>query len=88
MPDKLIPLCGLYENVSKQTGKRYFTGTLSYTSKLLIFANDDAKEGEPQWQVFLAEREAKPKPAGDRGVVTGDIPQSDFPPRRWTRKTP
>ena len=62
MPDKLIPLCKLYENISKTTGKRYFVGTLSFTSKLLIFQNEDAKDGEPQWTVFLAEREQKPKP--------------------------
>jgi hypothetical protein len=75
MADKLIPLCNLYENVSKTTGKTYFTGTLSFTSKLLIFQNENAKEGEPGWTVFLAEREAKPKPAGDFGGITG----GDFP---------
>ena len=66
MPDKLIPLCKLYENVSKTSGgKRYFVGNLSFTSKLLIFQNEDAKDGEPGWTVFIAEREQKPE-AGDR----------------------
>ena len=46
MQDKLIPLCKLYENPSKTTGKRYFVGNLSFTSKLLIFQNEDAKDGE------------------------------------------
>ena len=59
MQDKLIPLCKLYENTSKATGKRYFVGNLSFTSKLLIFPNEAAKEGEPQWTVFLADREPK-----------------------------
>jgi hypothetical protein len=58
MQDKLIPLCKLYESVSKTSGKRYFVGTLSFTSKLLVFSNEDAKEGEPQWTVFIAGAEA------------------------------
>lgn len=71
MQDKLIPLCKLYENVSKATGKKYFTGNLSFTSKLIVFQNEDAKEGEPQWTVFLAEREPKPQPSGDHGGLSG-----------------
>jgi hypothetical protein len=59
MQDTRIPLCRLYENTSKTTGKRYFVGNLSFTSKLLIFQNDDAKDGEPGWTVFIAEREQK-----------------------------
>jgi len=78
MQDKLIPLCKLYENVSKTTGKRYFVGTLSFTSKLLVFQNEDAKEGEPQWTVFLAEREQKP--ATSQGQ--GGIPDPGRPQRR------
>jgi len=58
--DKLIPLCKLYENTSKTTGKRYFVGNLSFTSKLLIFQDEDAKDGGPQWTVFIAEWEQKP----------------------------
>jgi len=42
MQDKLVKLCGLYENTSKTTGKRYFVGNLSFTSKLLILRNDAA----------------------------------------------
>lgn len=67
MPDKLIPLCRLYENVSKTTGRRYFVGNLSFTSKVLLFQNDDAKEGEPGWTLFITERE--PKPDGDYGGI-------------------
>lgn len=61
MQDKLIPLCKLYENVSKTTGRRYFVGNLSFTSKVLVLENQDRKEGEPGWTVFLAEREPKPQ---------------------------
>jgi hypothetical protein len=61
MWDKLIPLCRLYENTSKTTGKRYFVGNLSFTAKLLLLQNEEAKEGEPQWTLFLTEREPKPQ---------------------------
>lgn len=72
MADKLIPLCKLYENVSKTTGKRYFVGNLSFTSKLLIFQDTNAKPGEPTWTAFLAEREVKPQ-AGNFGPPGGDF---------------
>lgn len=77
MPDKLIPLCRLYENTSKTTGKRYFVGNLSFTSKVLLFQNDEAKDGEPGWTLFIAEREPKSQP-GDVGSVTG----GDYPTKR------
>lgn len=76
MPDKMIPFCKLYENVSRTTGKRYLVGTLSFTSKLLIFPNEDAKDGEPQWSVFLTEREQKPQTSAD------GIPDPGEPARR------
>ncbi len=66
MPDTKIELCRLYENVSKTTGKRYFVGNLSFTSKLLILKNEHAKEGEPGWTLFLTEREPKPHHAHER----------------------
>lgn len=78
MPDKLLPLCRLYENVSKTTGRRYFVGNLSFTSKVLLFQNDDAKEGEPGWTLFITERE--PKPDGDSGSIGG----GDYSARRRT----
>ena len=76
MKDTLIPLCRLYENVSKTTGKRYFVGNLSFSSKLLLFRNDDAQDGEPQWTLYLAEREQKPQPNQD------GIPDPGEPVRR------
>jgi hypothetical protein len=78
MQNKLIPLCKLYENTSKTTGKRYLVGNLSFTSKLLIFQNDDAKDGEPGWTVFITEREPKPQPAPG----TDGIPDPGEPMRR------
>jgi hypothetical protein len=66
MSEKLIPLCRLYENTSKTTGKRYLVGALSFTSKVLILRNDEAKDGEPQWTLYLAERTQKPQPATAR----------------------
>lgn len=92
MQDKLIPLCKLYENTSKTTGKRYFVGNLSFTSKLLVFSNEDAKEGEPGWTVFIAEREQKPQGDGNRPATKpktdpeagdhGGIGGGDWPRRR------
>ena len=68
MPEKLIPLCKLYGNVSKTTGKRYFVGNLSFGAKLLILQNESAQPGEPTWTVFLAEREPKPQGGMRRAV--------------------
>jgi hypothetical protein len=80
MPDKLIPLCKLYENTSKTTGKRYLVGNLSFTTKLLIFRNEDAKEGEPQWTLFLTEREPKaPEARAEEGISNPGGPVY----RRW-----
>lgn len=76
MPDKLIPLCQLYENTSKTTGKRYFVGNLSFTAKVLLFQNDEAKEGEPGWTLFIAEREPKPESNGDRRLGTHPKPEA------------
>jgi hypothetical protein len=59
----MIKLCGLYENVSKTTGKTYYVGNLSFSSKLLLLQNDQAGEGEPGWTLFLVEREPKQEAA-------------------------
>lgn len=55
MTDTLIPLCGLYENTSQKTGRRYFTGYLG-KAKLVMFEAKDAKDGEPQWTLFVGAR--------------------------------
>jgi hypothetical protein len=67
MQDKLILLCRLYENTSTASGRRYFVGNLSFTTKLLLMENKKAKEGEPQWTLYLTEREQKP-PASAEGI--------------------
>jgi len=55
-------------------------GNLSFTSKLLVFQNEDAKDNEPGWTLFLAEREQKPS-AG--GIPDPGIPDPGEPmPRR------
>jgi hypothetical protein len=83
MQDKLIPLCRLYENTSKTTGRKYFVGNLSFTAKLLLLENKDAKEGEPQWTLFLTEQEQKPRTAGTARGGDG-IPDPGEPVRgRW-----
>jgi hypothetical protein len=77
--DKLIPLCKLYRNVSKTSGREYFVGNLSMTTKLLIFENQDAQEGEPGWTVFLAERQ--PKPQAGQAQDPGGLAAGDYPAR-------
>lgn len=84
MPDTLIPLCRLYENVSRTTGKPYFVGNLSFTAKLLLLRNDDAKEGEPQWTLFVAEREQKPQ-TSDTARAGEGIPDPGEPVGRRAR---
>ena len=77
MQDKLLPLCRLYEDIGKTTGRKYFVGNLSFTAKLLLLENKDAKEGEPQGTLFLAEGEQKPQ------TQTTGIPDPGEPmPRR------
>src|SRR5262249_47850359 len=63
--DTLVPLCRLYENTSKTTGRKYFVGNLSFTAKLLLLENKDAREGEPGWTLFVVEREPRPQEAGE-----------------------
>ena len=54
-------------------------GNLSFTSKLLIFQNNDTKEGEPGWTAFITEREPKPEGNGERRLTTHPKPEAgDF----------
>jgi hypothetical protein len=71
MQDKLIQLCGLYENISKTSGKKYLVGNLSFSSKVLIFPNDNAREGEPGWTLFVTVREPKPPQGANFGPPGG-----------------
>jgi hypothetical protein len=57
MNDTKIEICGMYENVSK-TGNTYFVGYLGKT-KLVMLKNPHAKDHDPTWTLFLAEREVK-----------------------------
>lgn len=82
----LLPLCRLYENVSQKTGTRYFVGNLSFTSKLLIFRNEDAKDGEPQWTVYIAEREQKPREENGRQPVASPFDDDTIPDPGWPVK--
>jgi hypothetical protein len=84
MQEKLLKLCNLYENVSKTSGRKYFVGNLSFTAKLLILQNTDAKEGEPQWTAYITEREqqSQPQPKPRPYQETGDHAGGDWPRRR------
>ena len=96
--DKLIKLCGLYRNVSKQTGREYFSGSFSFGTKLLILENRDAKVGEPPWNLYLTEREQKPaflsgqqipeqrQTALPLGQIEDDIPDPGWPNQEATAR--
>ena len=70
MADQLIALAGMYENTSQKTGRRYFTGYLG-KAKLVMFEARDAKEGEPQWTLFIAERPARQDQQPNTGSEQG-----------------
>lgn len=56
--DTLIKLADLYENTAK-SGGRYFVGYMGGV-KLLLMKRKDAKDGEPQWALHVAERSPRP----------------------------
>ena len=53
----MIRLTGMYEKKSQKTGLMYFTGRLNMGSRVLLMQNLKAKEGEPPWELFLADAE-------------------------------
>lgn len=82
--DTLIKLCGLYRNISKQTGREYFAGTLSFSTKLLILQNRNAKTGEPPWTLYLAPREQKPaRRLGGTALLPGIEDSDEIPDPGW-----
>ena len=55
----MIRICGLYQNVSKTTGRTYFVGVCGGV-KYLLLENTQAEEGKPGWNLCLTIREEKP----------------------------
>lgn len=47
MRHPLTQICGVWENVSKRTGKTYFVGRLG-DAKILVLENNDREEGSNQ----------------------------------------
>jgi len=76
MQNGLVKLCGVYQNEGKNG--TYFVGALTYSSKLLILPNRDKKgEKEPDFWVFVTERQPKPQAAAapdTGGIAVGDYP--------------
>lgn len=59
----MIKLCGLWKTEDKDGGI-FFSGKLSYSSRLLVFKNKFKKgEKDPDLIVYLAEHKPKEKPA-------------------------
>lgn len=59
MQGTMVKLTGLYENRSEK-GNTYFVGYMGGV-KVLMLKDARAKEGDPQWTLFIAERPDKPK---------------------------
>ncbi len=53
----MIKLTGMYEKKSAKTGLMYFTGRLNMGSRVLLMQNLRAKEGDPPWELFIADAE-------------------------------
>ena len=53
----MIRLAGLYEKKSAKTGLMYFTGRLNMGSRVLLMQNLRAGEGDPPWELFIADAE-------------------------------
>lgn len=60
MPETgIIRLCGVW--LQEKNGEKYMSGTLTGSSKLLIFKNKNKKgASDPDWVVCLATKEQKP----------------------------
>ena len=53
----MIKLTGMYEKKSAKTGLMYFTGRLNMGSRVLLMQNLKAEEGDPPWELFIADAE-------------------------------
>ena len=53
----MIRLTGMYEKKSAKTGLMYYTGRLNMGSRVLLMQNLRAKEGDPPWELFIADAE-------------------------------
>ena len=53
----MIRLTGMYEKTSAKTGLKYYTGRLNMGSRMLLMKNLRAEEGDPPWELFIADAE-------------------------------
>ncbi len=53
----MIKLTGMYEKTSAKTGIKYYTGRLNMGSRVLLMQNLRAGEGDPPWELFIADAE-------------------------------
>jgi len=53
----MIRLTGMYEKTSAKTGIKYYTGRLNMGSRVLLMKNLRAGEGDPPWELFIADAE-------------------------------
>ena len=53
----MIKLTGMYERTSAKSGLQYFTGRLNMGARVLLLQNLKAGEGDPPWELLLADAE-------------------------------
>ena len=53
----MIRLTGMYEKTSAASGIKYYTGRLNMNSRVLLMQNLRAGEGDPPWELFIADAE-------------------------------
>ena len=74
----LVKLAGLWKQEGKDE-KVYYSGSLSYSTNILLFPNSFKKEGDkqPDLNLFIARKEKKedrPKPQDAEDARDSDIP--------------
>ncbi len=57
----LVPIGGLWKNQDKN-GNDYFSGNFTYKTKLLVMTNSyKDKENDPDYIVYIAKKDDKPR---------------------------
>ena len=77
----MFKLCGLWKQQGKgEEGKTYYSGSLSYSTNLLLFPNrykESPDDKQPDLILYIAKKEKKPKPT-DEGEETGSKDEVPF----------
>lgn len=70
----MIRLCGLWTNSTKD-GKKFMSGKLSYSSKVLIFKNEKKRdEKDPDYFLYVDQAEQSNGDSKAKAEGEGDLP--------------